>query len=292
MNACLICDRPTLQLSMVANTACQGRDVTGINCPHCGEFLLTGSAASQVSDWGIPRDPMHQARMSHAIRRLQLGRASSTPLLLNENDLERLWQESELPTPREQADNLILLLGDLLMGDPSGNVPASHEHHGAIAGASSQEGLFFILEGLKKIDAVEEAPWGEAYRLTFAGWDRYEELKRGRAFGRTAFMAMKFGDPILDRIVEKHFKPAVAETGFRLKLLNENQPAGLIDDHLRVEIKRARFLIADLTHANKAPIGRPAMPRGWAKPSFTPAPRTCSTTSRGAPTSIPTTTSR
>lgn len=35
-----------------------------------------------------------------------------------------------------------------------------------------------------------------------------------------------------------------------MKRLNENQPAGLIDDHLRVEIKRARFLIADLTHAN------------------------------------------
>lgn len=63
-------------------------------------------------------------------------------------------------------------------------------------------------------------------------------------------MAMKFGDEELDSLVENCFKPAVAETGFELKPLSDDPEAGLIDNRMRVEIRRSRFMIADLTHHN------------------------------------------
>src|SRR3546814_20854700 len=83
-----------------------------------------------------------------------------------------------------------------------------------------------------------------------AGGDGYETLKRGAASGVTGFMAMKFGDPELDDLIENHFRPAVSKTGFVLRRLDDVPKAGLIDDRMRVEIKSSRFLIADLTHAN------------------------------------------
>lgn len=87
-------------------------------------------------------------------------------------------------------------------------------------------------------------------RLTMEGWERYSQLKRTNATSRTAFMAMQFGDKKLERAVNECFKPAVARAGFDLRLLTDQQPAGLIDDQIRAAIISARFVVADLSHGN------------------------------------------
>ncbi|HEX2242103.1 MAG TPA: hypothetical protein VHK27_02360 [Gammaproteobacteria bacterium] len=89
-----------------------------------------------------------------------------------------------------------------------------------------------------------------AARLSIAGWTHYEELERGTADSRTAFMAMKFGDQELDHIFQTVLVPAVKQTGFDLHRLDSSPRAGLIDDRLRAEILRSRFLMADLRHEN------------------------------------------
>jgi nucleoside 2-deoxyribosyltransferase len=102
--------------------------------------------------------------------------------------------------------------------------------------------------------------------LTVAGWGRYEELKRGTSAIRSAFMAMQFGDAELDGLYNTHLKKAVAETGFELRRVDENQPAGMIDDHLRVKIRQCRFLIADLTHQNRGAYWEAGFAEGLGKP--------------------------
>jgi hypothetical protein len=89
------------------------------------------------------------------------------------------------------------------------------------------------------------------FRLTMLGWEKYSELKSKRSDSRTAFMAMKFGDAVLDAVVDNHFKPAVIRAGFELRKLTDNQPAGSIDDQIRASILSGRFVIADLTHGNR-----------------------------------------
>jgi hypothetical protein len=87
--------------------------------------------------------------------------------------------------------------------------------------------------------------------LAPVGWERYRELSRsvpGRHYG---FMAMKYGDQEIDAVVRQHFAPQVKLAGFDLERLDEGQPAGLIDDQLRVRIRQARFLVVDLTHGNR-----------------------------------------
>jgi hypothetical protein len=63
-------------------------------------------------------------------------------------------------------------------------------------------------------------------------------------------MAMKFGQQDLNRAVDECFRPAVARTGFELRLLTDKQPAGLIDDQMRAAILASRFVISDLTHGS------------------------------------------
>src|SRR6185437_5456731 len=96
---------------------------------------------------------------------------------------------------------------------------------------------------------IEEFELLEA-TLTASGWRRVDELQREAKDSKKAFMAMKFGDPELDRIYRLEFAPAVAETGFVLRRLDDDPKAGLIDDRLRTEIRTSRFLLAELSHAN------------------------------------------
>ena len=63
-------------------------------------------------------------------------------------------------------------------------------------------------------------------------------------------MAMPFGNLAIDAL-HSRLMQAVSETGFDLRRLDEKPKAGLIDDHLRVEIRTSRFLVVDLTDGNQ-----------------------------------------
>ena|ERR1700682_5148557 len=91
-------------------------------------------------------------------------------------------------------------------------------------------------------------------------------LKRQRVESRMAFMAMQFSDPQLDDLVDAHFKPAVTSAGFELRVLTDRQPAGLIDDQLRVALRRSRFVIADLTHGNQGAYWEAGFAEGLGRP--------------------------
>ena len=79
-------------------------------------------------------------------------------------------------------------------------------------------------------------------------------------------MALKFGDAVLDRMVSDCFRPAVAKTGFELQTLTHKQPAGLIDDQLRVALRRSRFVLADLTHDNEGAYWEAGFAEGLGRP--------------------------
>ncbi|MBW2142727.1 MAG: hypothetical protein JRG97_17045, partial [Deltaproteobacteria bacterium] len=102
--------------------------------------------------------------------------------------------------------------------------------------------------------------------LSFDGWDRHEQLKRGARESRKVFMAMRYDDDNLDKIYRDCFQPAVKDTGFELKRLDERPRAGLIDDRLRVEIRTSRFLIADLTYNNLGAYWEAGFAEGLDKP--------------------------
>lgn len=116
------------------------------------------------------------------------------------------------------------------------------------------------------LGAEAEACVIQPLQLMIAGWDRLEVLRRGHSKSRIAFMAMPFGKVELDQIYLEHFQPAVSATGFTLKRLDENQPAGLVDDRLRVEVRQCRFLLADLTHGNAGAYWEAGYAEGLGKP--------------------------
>jgi hypothetical protein len=58
----------------------------------------------------------------------------------------------------------------------------------------------------------------------------------------------------------------LAFTGFTLKKLTDEQPAGLIDDQIRAALLSARFVIADLSHGNLGAYWEAGYAEGLGRP--------------------------
>jgi len=243
-----------------------GRDATFFSCPKCGDFTLSGTLVATLPKI-IERDKDASAKISHTLWRMQQENKGAE---LYTNTIEEILKK-DLPKPREQADLLIRWLAEHSEG-PGKNILLHSTTHNAIIGAKSPEGFDLVIrylleKGLVKGKLSEDLGPSNAYiTLSIDGWDYYEQLRDGGSSYRKAFMAMKFGNSLLDQIVENVFRPCVKQTGFELVRLDDMPKAGLIDDRLRVEIQTSDFLIADLTHDNLGAYWEAGYAEGLGKP--------------------------
>jgi len=239
------------------------RDATRIPCPRCGTYDLDGTMAV-VLPKRAKAEPRNAALVSHVLRRSQSG--TKVPFL----DVylwESVLKNVPLPSPAEQAENLILWMGarQPVPGEP---VLVDRDDR-AIVGALTDDNLFWLIDHLTRRGVVKGPVdrGGATLTLTFDGWSEYERLRReSPRQTRRAIMAMLYNDPLLDKIFTDCFKPAVARTGFELIRLDDKPQAGLIDDRLRLEIRRSRFLFADLTRGSHGAYWEAGYAEGLGKP--------------------------
>lgn len=233
-------------------------DALRIDCHRCGEYDISGTALATIQA-KLNAQANRRAIMSHSLRRMA-GLRQDTKPFVSDDSIDSFFKSDRLPTPKKQADDATLLIGDLQIS-PDQHLRISGNFFGSWIGTSIPnslpDGVDWILRHLRDqhlADSRETASVesGRMFSigLTMAGWEKYAQLKRVDIASRTAFMAMKFGDKSIDSVVDNCFKPAVARTGFELKKLTDDQPAGLIDDQIRASILSGRFVIADLTHGS------------------------------------------
>lgn len=250
--------------SVDANT---GRDAKLYDCPRCGTFMLSGSLVASLPHL-LASNLDGGAKLSHAIRK---AGTAGRPILLATYTAEAIMKKP-LPRPREQADLLVRWLAENLPG-PGEMVWVKFDSLGSVIGAKSKAGFKLVVDHLLLTGLItghqsnEIGGGGRAnVTLSFAGWEYYENLRSGSAVYRKGFMAMKFGDPVLNGVLENVFKPYAKRAGFDLTKLDDTPKAGLIDDRLRVEIQSADFLIADLTHDNLGAYWEAGYAEGLGKP--------------------------
>jgi hypothetical protein len=236
-----------------------------VDCGTCGIYRLGEDALPEFRT--ICRQISNaKALISYCIHQTQ--RSNKRPLI-DDNLLRAFVDHNTLPSPPEQGDNLIRELGSQLKGaDPGRLWRFNPEDVKALIGASSAKGVRYVVEELHNkglINSSTARDWS-AVRLTFPGWERYSELQRAHSEGPIAFMAMPFNVPELDDVYLRCFRSAVQATGFELRRLDEKPPAGLIDVRMEVEIRRSRFLVAELTNGNKGVYWEAGFAEGLGKP--------------------------
>ena len=263
---CAICDEVLASIRPVAGKL--AGMFYQLNCPRCGEFeishMLKESAAMTLND-----DPEKQMLLSHYVRKLQ--RSNVLPEVTS-SFIKNVLEHYKLPMPAEQADNLVLWLGRTLVA-----AEAFQDIDGramqAIIGGATKDAVHYIASHLAEEGLISYGPgpgggidaeW--RIGLKFLGWKEFQRLESESIESRIVFMAMKFNMPELDLIVEQVFRPAVAATGFELRVLTDVPVAGLIDDRMRVEIRRSRFMLADITHSNLGAYWEAGFAEGLGKP--------------------------
>jgi hypothetical protein len=242
-------------------TRISGGSLEAYDCSRCRRFVAPDDLGDDLARAGWTDE--ERAVLSHAVARANFG--SKRPFLLDGDFLSDVRRERSLPTAAEQADNLVFLVG--LETTPGRRTFVDESIVGGYVGATlGAEGVLYLVDGLYKEGLLGWNSSSPTAGLTFDGWRRFEELRRRRVDSRRAFMAMPYGDDTLDEVFRSCFVPAVEAAGFKLERLDDNPQPGLIDNRLRVEIRTARFLVADLTTHNRGAYWEAGFAEGLDRP--------------------------
>jgi hypothetical protein len=166
MANCIVCKMSGCVREGVGHT-------TLYRCVRCGSFALSGSAEATL-EAQVEQAPIRRSLMSHALRRMQ--RPDDKHLkAITTYDLPSFWAEGRLPTPQQQADTLILWVGDHTDAGSSLRI-LGVEIAAVIGAAISDAGLHRLLTELADRKILGARPIDNGYwnfNLTMAGWDRY-----------------------------------------------------------------------------------------------------------------------
>jgi hypothetical protein len=243
-----------------------------IECTICGTFSFTSEAIEWLAHKRHRITAIQRAALSHLIRKqfdAGIRRRSWT-----DDELETFFEaKPTLPTPVQQATSIIRLVGDEVnaSGVPLSEMPISLGAKVGSANLAFASSIAAELVESGKINAVvHRRSAGPALladvSLTLRGWEIYEQERRGQFAGSYGFVALKFGDSILDPLLRDHIKPAIKEIGFDLVDLRDVSRAGVIDNLLRIQLRDAAFVLVDLTHENAGAYWEAGYAEGLGKP--------------------------
>jgi hypothetical protein len=242
---CFICSKPAKIESTTKDPF-----ILRVQCERCHDYEINGTlaAVTEIGDGFVPKEKRYI--LSGILRQ---RKDFKEPLLLfsQETNFERLIQTADVPAdPIESIERLLLYICNE-SNTAGGEVQIIPENDYPIIFAKNAAELSFLCEQAKSIGWIEHVANYNGVRLKLDGWKKVAELKsQNKNIGHFAFMAMEYDNQEQDEIFKDYLLPAVAQTGFELKLLKNLLGAGLIDNQLRVQIRRAKFLIADLTNKN------------------------------------------
>ena len=263
---CPVCE------SSLCNLIRQQADRWCFECKVCGRFDVSGSAIrTNLDPQRHDLTAIQRAVLSHRIR--ETNEAGREPPLLTTHDVDDVIANGRLPSPAQQATNIIRLIGDRVAstGQPMLELPP---FFGSAVGSPNSNFALRIAKQLVRSGYLTAIDVGEMHSpdeimdvdLTLAGWAEYEKEQRGQTSGGYGFMALKFGDVVLDPFLRDVIKPAVARLGFDLVDMRDAAEAGIIDNVMRARIRDATFVLVDLTHANEGAYWEAGYAEGLGKP--------------------------
>lgn len=272
MEKCPVCEHRTSKTKIIRTDY---NNKLNVDCPVCGKFLTFKTINFNAE--GLNENLW---KLSYWIR----NKFDSGEQIIIDKNIKTIIIGIKVPKLPEQEDKLIRWIGDNLETS-SDEATIDKVLLTSIIGAKNIKDVEYVInETDKKNFIIKSVPSqnlsitlsDDGHRLsntnlislglTSDGWNRYEEIKQSGGLRGKAFMAMKFDDIELDNIYQGHFKVAVKQTGFDLIRLDEYPRAGLLDNHLREQIKKSRFLLADLTDNNLGAYWEAGYAEGLNKP--------------------------
>jgi nucleoside 2-deoxyribosyltransferase len=245
------------------------------DCASCGYFGVSGTLlATHLKIDERRLTAVQYAALSHRVRQVSdVTKNSDDVLVLTTHSINEMLPNLQLPSPSEQAVNILRFFGDQIQvsGDPARNPEKSFV---ARIGASNRASALRIVrqladDGMLLISNrsyLNTADEPDGIDLSLKGWAQWEAERRGKIAGNHGFIALQFGDEELDAFLKDIIKPTVDELGYRLEDMRDAARAGVIDNVMRARIRDAAFVLVDLTHANAGAYWEAGYAEGLGKP--------------------------
>ena len=247
------------------------------DCDICGRYAIQNTFELFIVE--KLNKQSNRAFLSHIL--CKASHEKQLPIITPEWLNDFLKSENTLPNPIVQTANMIRYIGDTVSqsGNAIEQLPLNFH---AIIGALNRESAIRLVKELIERRLLTTDGLGTAVRvdstgrphqeftnisLTLDGWEKYEAEKRGQFSGNYGFIAMQFNDDNLDAFVRDVVKPAVKDgIGYELVDMRDVPEAGIIDNIMRIQIRDAAFVIADLTHDNNGAYWEAGYAEGLGKP--------------------------
>jgi hypothetical protein len=244
-----------------------------VHCKRCGNYKITDTCATILGDPSrdnaLLNSDVKKASVGHWLRQQQ--RNNRLPLL--EADIaEQHAKVPMFPSLHDQRETLLRLIADQA-GGPGERVQFEGRAVQYKLGSRKPSAVQALVselvdDGLMISQSTPMSHDDQQFSsaLTYKGWLAYEDIHRGKTSGRHAFLMMPFDRPELDGTWLPRLHAAVLETGFGLNRVDGEARPGQVDIRARVQIRQARFLIVELTHAGPAAAWAAGFAEGLGKP--------------------------
>lgn len=212
-----------------------------VECPRCGEFRITNKAMSMWQN--ILGSAQNKERL--------IGNASSWVFrrqkeLINPGKID-LIREVRTPSFYDRADMLLLAL-EAETSYAGQRIELRTPDWQARAWCMNEDELYEIILYLASEGRLHDA--GEmgtnAIKILPKGWAHLDLLRTSKIESPFAFVAMSFSES-MTATYDEAIAPAISSAGYKPLRVDREEHLGKIDDFVIANIRRARFMVADLT---------------------------------------------
>jgi hypothetical protein len=217
-----------------------------IDCPTCGRYKITDSAEGRTDNEKVKE----KLYLVSAITKQRSENNDAEPFLVTGELLtnEAEFQEKILSiAPKTILDKAALLLQYIARksGHPGDEVTINLSQDYPICFCKNAKELRFYINHIVDTGYAErEGP--TIFSLTPEGWQRVESLGKPNIESKQAFVAMWFSED-LKEIFTKGIEPLEKDTGFKMYRVDQEPFNEKICDRIIADIRKSRFLIADVT---------------------------------------------
>lgn len=222
-----------------------------INCPRCGTYRIERVWAHRLRNQSLKFEARTAANASGYLRENQGYLVSKTDVSEGTGFLRNLRQ----PSVVERAMKLLRYIAGQLpnVGKPiqfplplddrkvGGNPAFDDDILTSVTWSENEEETHFLRDQFldKHLGFIRNG------QITPAGWVALEEAAT-RTDESLAFVAMWFDDSLKPAFTEA-IEPAIRDAGYKAERMDMEEHTDPIDDKMMADIRRAKFIVADLT---------------------------------------------
>jgi hypothetical protein len=260
MEKCRVCDRHQVDIPTVAGMAT-------VNCPLCGRY--------RISDAPYIFNEIREYRHIVSGITRNVWEATGKPFDVRSDSVipyARLLKASPIPIPREtdipaKAD-LILHHLQRRSKYPGMELRLRGYHDYSVGFCRNHEELHFCVNYLAKRGFVDHPhpPEGADLfcRITPEGWAYLSGIATDAM--DQGFIAMAFSLDFSNRLRDAGLIPGIEQAGYYPQRIDRKEHNNRIDDEIVAEIRKSKFVVADLTGNNQGAYYEAGFAQGLSKP--------------------------